>query len=84
MFAGLCLRLREGAGLPLRVGHPSVESGHQKSDTLSMTKQTGVRDGAAVRPHGLVRPVALANLSQQLVLVVAKQTEGQVVLDAAN
>lgn len=37
-----------------------------------------------VNPNSLVQLVTLANLSQQLVLVVAKQTESQVVVDAMD
>lgn len=45
---------------------------------------TNVRVSTTVNPNSLVQLVMLANLSQQLVLIVAKQTEGQVAVDAVD
>lgn len=38
-FTSLCLRIRERDVFSVWVRHPSIETGHQKSDTLLMTKR---------------------------------------------
>lgn len=45
---------------------------------------TEVSIGTDLNPNSLVQLVMLANLSLQLVLAVAKQTESQVVVDAED
>lgn len=75
----------EEAGLSVRVRHPSIECRNQKRDTLEdKAAVTEVRAGTVINPNSLVQLVMLANLFQQLILAVAKQTEGQVVVDAKD
>ncbi len=57
------------------------EKWHTVDDKAAVTD---VRVGIVINPNSLVQLVTLADLSQQLVLVVAKQTESQVVVDAVD